>query len=94
MAFVVTNHLADLMPGTTETDASLVEINPSARNWYVPVHLPDEAVRRHLLMVDPDDWSTRALPSEPDLHRPIAGIADPERRRGLVRVEHNGLAGE
>src|SRR3954465_13498430 len=24
MAFVVTNHLADLMPGTTETDASLV----------------------------------------------------------------------
>jgi hypothetical protein len=24
MAFVVTNHLADLMPGTTEHDASLV----------------------------------------------------------------------
>ncbi len=24
MAFVVTNHLSDLMPGTTETDASLV----------------------------------------------------------------------
>ena len=24
MAFVVTNHLADLMPGTTENDASLV----------------------------------------------------------------------
>ena len=24
MAFVVTNHLADLMPGTTERDASLV----------------------------------------------------------------------
>jgi len=24
MAFVITNHLADLMPGTTEHDASLV----------------------------------------------------------------------
>ncbi|MFI6422889.1 PQQ-dependent sugar dehydrogenase [Streptomyces sp. NPDC050842] len=26
---------------------------------------------RHLLMVDPDDWSTRGLPGEPELHRPI-----------------------
>src|SRR5260370_5260634 len=29
MAFVVTNHLADLMPGTTETDASLAFAPPS-----------------------------------------------------------------
>ncbi|MDN3292770.1 hypothetical protein QWM81_01665 [Streptomyces ficellus] len=43
-----------------------------------PMTLPPGGPKlgRHLLMVDPDGWSTRVLPWEPDLHRPIdAGFA-------------------
>ena len=46
MAFVVTNHLADLMPGTTETDASLVVAPLVARRRRAPARCRSRAACR------------------------------------------------
>src|SRR5258708_3863912 len=63
MAFVVTNHLADLMPGTTENDASLA-VAPLSHG--AGIHQPRHSARAVITILRPPDRFDRN-----DTYRPI-----------------------
>lgn len=60
---------------TTGQQETLVEINPSARNWYVPVHLPDTDYVAEVGYFD-QEGAWRRIAVSPVAHTPPDALAE------------------